>query len=73
MAQTRSDLRVLNAFPLSEQHQSAQLGQPECSVMVGGEQLPTMDPQQTRQMVKSALNTFDVIQFNLSTLIGKLG
>jgi len=45
---------------------------PEMTVSVGGQQLPGMDPNQTKQVMRSAIHTLDVIQFNLVPLLNKL-
>jgi len=52
-------------------------GTTETSVTVGGRELPQLDPTKKRQVMRSALITFDMIQFNLvrlkSLLEGKHG
>ena len=40
----------------------------ECSVVVGGQELPRLGEQQQRQVLQQALNTFSLIQFNLVRL-----
>ncbi len=43
------------------------------SVSVGGVALPAMEPGRLREVVHSALLTFDLIQFNLVGLLQRLG
>lgn len=45
---------------------------PESTVEVGGRALPSMEPGQLEKVVRSALHTLDLIQFNLVGLTNKL-
>jgi len=45
---------------------------PESSVEVGGRALPAMEPAQLKKVIRSALSTLDLIQFNLFGLTNKL-
>ena len=46
---------------------------PEMQAQVGGIMLPQMDKKQKEKVIKDALNTFDLIQFNLVRLRELLG
>jgi hypothetical protein len=45
---------------------------PEMSISVGSKNLPTMNPDQKKQTIYSALTTLDVMQFNIVPLVNKL-
>ena len=45
---------------------------PEMSISVGSKNLPTMNPEQKKQTIYSALTTLDVMQFNIVPLVNKL-
>lgn len=46
---------------------------PEIEAQVGGIIMPQMDKKQKEKVIKDALNTFDLIQFNLVRLRELLG
>jgi hypothetical protein len=47
-------------------------GESDVTVSVGGVALPAMEPGRMREVVRSALLTFDIIQFNLVGLLQRL-
>ena len=50
---------------LTEPMDTEEVGGPEFGVSVGGRQLPGMEPDNMREVIISALKTFNLIQFNL--------
>jgi hypothetical protein len=44
----------------------------DMTVTVGGATLPAMEPGRMREVVRAALTTFDIIQFNLVSLLQRL-
>ena len=50
---------------LTEPMDTEEVGGPEFGVSVGGRQLPSMEPGKMREVIISALQTFNLIQFNL--------
>ena len=50
---------------LTEPMDTEEVGGPEFGVSVGGRQLPSMEPGKMKEVIISALKTFNLIQFNL--------
>ena len=66
------ELELQNTKSNKKSDSAVKSNEPELSVTVGTQSLPTMEPKQKIENINLALTTLDVIQFNIVPLVNKL-